>query len=133
MLVGVDLKKDRHVLHAAYNDSQGVTAEFNLNVLRRINAELAADFDLTAFEHRAHYDADVGRIEMHLVSRRAQQVRIAGRVFRFAAGETIHTENSYKYSLEAFRDLSRRAGFEPQHAWTDPQQLFSIHYLVVPE
>ena len=132
MLVGVDLKKDPRILDAAYSDAQGVTAEFNMNVLRRINGELGGDFDLAAFEHRAHYDARLGRVEMHLVSVREQQVRISDRVFHFSAGETIHTENSYKYSVDEFQDLAREAGFEPQHAWTDPQRLFSIHYLVVP-
>jgi dimethylhistidine N-methyltransferase len=131
MLVGVDLKKDRRILEAAYNDAQGVTAAFNLNVLRRINTELAGDFDLAAFEHRAHYDEERGRVEMHLVSARQQQVRVSGHAFGFNASETIHTENSCKYSIPEFRDLARRAGFEPQHVWTDPQHLFSIHYLVV--
>jgi dimethylhistidine N-methyltransferase len=132
MLVGVDLKKDAGVLHAAYNDAQGVTAAFNLNVLRRINRELDADFDLEEFEHRAHYDEQAGRIEMHLVSKRDQQVHVAGRAFAFVAGESIHTENSYKYGVEEFQALARRAGFEPEHVWIDPQGLFSIHYLTVP-
>ena len=133
MLVGVDLEKDRRILDAAYNDAQGVTAQFNLNVLRRINAELGGDFDLEAFEHRAYYDSRQSRIEMHLVSVREQDVHIAGDTFHFRAGETIHTENSCKYSVAAFQDLARRAGFEPRHVWTDSQQLFSIHYLVVPD
>ncbi len=132
MLVGVDLKKDAGVLHAAYNDAQGVTAAFNVNVLRRINRELDADFDLESFEHRAHYDESVGRIEMHLVSRRDQQVRVATHTFRFEAGESIHTENSYKYSVLEFQALARRAGFEAGHVWIDAQGLFSIHHLVVP-
>jgi dimethylhistidine N-methyltransferase len=133
MLVGVDLEKDRRILDAAYNDAHGVTAQFNLNVLRRINAELGGDFNLDAFEHRAFYDSQQTRVEMHLVSLREQQVHIAGHAFRFSAGETIHTENSCKYSVAAFQDLARRAGFEPSHVWTDPQHLFSIHYLIVPE
>jgi uncharacterized SAM-dependent methyltransferase len=128
----VDLKKDRNVLHAAYNDAQGVTSAFNLNLLTRINRELDADFDLKAFEHRAHYDEDRGRIEMHLVARRDQTVRIDGRSFRFAAGESIHTENSYKYSVEEFQALALRAGFEAREVWMDAQRLFSIHYLTVP-
>jgi dimethylhistidine N-methyltransferase len=132
MLVGVDLKKDPAMLHAAYNDAQGVTAAFNLNLLHRINRELAADFDVSAFEHRAHYAADAGRIEMHLVSRRDQRVTVAGRTFTFAAGETIHTENSYKYSVEEFQSLARQAGFEAVRCWVDPRHLFSIHYLAVP-
>ena len=133
MLVGVDLKKDPAILHAAYNDARGVTAAFNLNVLHRINRELGADFDVASFEHRAHYAAEAGRIEMHLVSLRAQHVALAGRSFAFAAGETIHTENSYKYSVEEFQSLARQAGFEAAHCWVDPQHLFSIHHLVVPD
>lgn len=132
MLVGVDLKKERSVLHAAYNDAQGVTAAFNLNVLHRINRELGADFDIGSFEHRAHYDEKAGRVEMHLVSRRDQQVRIDGRTLPFSAGESIHTENSYKYSVEEFQKLAHQAGFEASHCWLDPQRLFSIHYLTVP-
>lgn len=131
MLVGVDLKKAPAILHAAYNDARGVTAAFNLNVLHRINRELGADFDVAAFEHRAHYAAQAGRIEMHLVSRRAQRVTVAGRSFAFAAGETIHTENSYKYSVGEFQSLARQAGFHAAHCWVDPQGLFSIHYLAV--
>jgi dimethylhistidine N-methyltransferase len=132
MLVGVDLKKAPALLNAAYNDAQGVTAAFNLNVLHRINAELQGDFDLAAFEHRAHYDAAAGRIEMHLVSAHDQVATVAGRRFTFAAGETIHTENSYKYSVEEFQALAREAGFSPAHSWIDDSRLFSIHYLTVP-
>jgi dimethylhistidine N-methyltransferase len=132
MLVGVDLKKDHGVLHAAYNDAQGVTAAFNLNVLERINRELGGDFDVARFTHRAHYDEVLGRIEMHLVSATAQRVRVRDHEFWFAAGETIHTENSYKYSVEEFQALAARAGFTPSHCWVDPQRLFSIHYLTVP-
>ncbi|OGA39967.1 MAG: dimethylhistidine N-methyltransferase [Betaproteobacteria bacterium RIFCSPLOWO2_12_FULL_62_13] len=132
MLVGVDLKKDHGVLHAAYNDTQGVTAAFNLNLLARINRELGADFDLAAFSHRAFYDSAAGRIEMHLVSLAGQWVKLGGYVFPFRAGETIHTENSYKYSVAEFQDLARSAGFEPEECWTDPQRLFAVHYLAVP-
>lgn len=129
MLVGVDLRKDPAILHAAYNDSQGVTAAFNLNLLVRANRELMGDFDLAAFRHRAYYDAEIGRIEMHLVSSHAQTVRVAGRSFAFAAGETIHTENSYKYTIDGFQSLARRAGFEPARVWTDDRRLFSLHFL----
>jgi dimethylhistidine N-methyltransferase len=132
MLVGVDLKKDPERLRAAYDDAQGVTAAFNLNLLARINRELDADFDLAAFRHHARYDAALGRIEMHLVSVRAQSVRVGGRVFAFREGETIHTENSYKYGVEQFQRLAREAGFEPRRCWTDPERLFSIHYLAAP-
>ncbi len=129
MLVGVDLKKPLEQLDAAYNDSRGVTAEFNLNLLARINRELNGDFRLENFRHRAFYNATEGRIEMHLESLVAQQVTIHGRRFDFTAGETIHTENSYKYSLGEFQQLARQAGFEALRAWTDAQQLFSVHYL----
>jgi len=132
MLVGVDIKKDPARLHAAYNDAQGVTAEFNLNVLRRINEELGGDFDLRSFEHRAFYNAPESRIEMHLVSTRRQTVAVDGRRFAFEAGESIHTENSYKYSVEEFQTLAMKAGFHPQHCWVDPERLFSVHYLTVP-
>ncbi len=129
MLIGVDLKKDIDRLNAAYNDSEGVTAAFNLNLLARINRELDGDFDIDGFEHRAHYDARQGRIEMHLISGRAQTVAIGDHRFDFAPGETIHTENSYKYSIEEFRDVAERAGFTTLKTWTDPEDLFSIHYL----
>lgn len=132
MLVGVDLKKDQALLHAAYNDAQGVTAEFNLNLLARINRELGANFDLSAFRHHAFYNAAAGRIEMHLVSLAAQRVTLGGHAFDFGPGETIHTENSYKYSIEEFQELARSAGFEPAACWTDPQRLFAVHYLTVP-
>jgi dimethylhistidine N-methyltransferase len=132
LLVGVDLKKAAARLNAAYNDARGVTAEFNLNLLRRINRELGADFDLAAFRHQAFYNEPLGRIEMHLLSLRDQQVTVGGRAFRFSAGETIHTENSCKYSVAEFQALARGAGFEPVECWTDPEQLFGVHYLVVP-
>ena len=129
MLVGVDLRKPQARLDAAYNDSRGVTAEFNLNLLARINRELKGDFRLENFRHCAFYNEGEGRIEMHLESLIAQQVAIQGRRFDFSAGETIHTENSYKYSVNEFQQLARQAGFEPSRAWTDAQQLFSVHYL----
>ena len=129
MLVGVDLKKDPTVLHAAYNDSRGVTAAFNLNVLARINRELGANFNLKRWRHYAFYNPAEGRIEMHLVSMAAQEVRLGRHRFGFAAGETIHTENSYKYSLDGFRDLAARAGFRAAQAWTDRRGLFALHGL----
>jgi len=131
MLVGVDLKKDPALLNAAYNDAQGVTAAFNLNLLDRMNRELAADFDVASYRHHAYYDESAGRIEMHLVSTRAQHVMIAGRRFDFAAGETIRTEYSYKYSVVEFQALARNAGFATPHCWVDPQKRFAIHYLTV--
>lgn len=133
LLIGVDLKKDTARLDAAYNDARGVTAAFNLNLLARINRELGADFDLSAFRHRAFYDEAAGRIEMHLESVKAQAVTIDGRVIRFREGETIHTENSCKYSVREFQELARAAGLAPVECWTDAEQLFSVHYLAVPE
>ena len=130
MLVGVDLRKDANALHAAYNDSRRVTAAFNLNLLARINRELDGDFDLASFSHHAFYNADRRRIEMHLASKKRQKVRVAGRVFEFRAGETIHTENSYKYTLDSFAALARGSGWEPISAWTDAGANFSIHALV---
>lgn len=130
MLVGVDLKKDPQRLHAAYNDAQGVTAAFNLNLLTRINRELEGNFDLAAFEHHAFYDEAKGRIEMHLRSQRRQTASVAGRTFAFEAGETIHTENSCKYSVAEFQQLAREAGFTPANCWCDEGNLFSIHYLL---
>jgi dimethylhistidine N-methyltransferase len=133
VLIGVDLKKDTARLDAAYNDARGVTAGFNLNLLARINRELGADFDLSAFRHRAFYDEAAGRIEMHLESVKAQAVTISGRVIRFREGETIHTENSYKYSVREFQELARAAGLAPVECWTDAEKLFSVHYLAAPE
>lgn len=129
MVVGVDLVKNEAVLHAAYNDAAGVTARFNLNLLARINRELGGDFDLGSFEHRAFFDRGHSRIEMHLVSRAAQRVSVDGCSFDFAEGETIHTENSYKYTVETFHALAREAGWRPIRVWTDNDGWFSIHVL----
>jgi dimethylhistidine N-methyltransferase len=129
LLIGVDLKKPTSILHAAYNDAAGVTAAFNLNLLRRINRELGGDFTLDRFAHDARYNAADGRIEMYLVSREAQRVTIDGRDFDFAAGEKIHTENSYKYAIDEFHALAARAGWSPAAWWTDPADLFSVHLL----
>ncbi len=132
-LVGVDLRKDPRILVPAYDDAQGVTAAFNLNVLRRLNREAGADFDLRAFLHRAVWNDAESRIEMHLVSARRQAVHVAGHRIDFARGETIHTENSYKYSLASFRDLARAAAWRPVRVWTDPAELFSLHLLTAEE
>lgn len=129
LLIGVDLVKSPAVLHAAYNDAAGVTAAFNLNLLARANRELGADFDLGAWEHAAFYHPGLQRVEMHLVSRRAQRVRVAGRAFDFDEGESIHTENSYKYTVDGFQALARRAGWAPQAVWTDGQRRFALHWL----
>jgi dimethylhistidine N-methyltransferase len=130
MLVGVDLKKDANVLHAAYNDAQGVTAAFNLNLLARINRELGGNFRLERFAHYAFYNPMAGRIEMHLVAREAQTVTIGEYRFSFGRGESIHTENSYKYTVDEFRQLAARAGFRAVKLWTDAKALFSIHGLM---
>ncbi|CAN7338329.1 L-histidine N(alpha)-methyltransferase [Variovorax sp. LjRoot290] len=132
LLLGVDLVKDPALLHAAYNDAQGVTAAFNLNLLRRANAELDTDFDLDGFTHAAFYNAPLRRIEMHLVSRRAQTVTLDGQRFAFDEGETIHTENSHKFTAEGLRALAVKAGFRPAAVWTDPERLFSVHWLQSP-
>ena len=130
MIIGVDLEKDERVLYDAYNDAAGVTARFNLNVLARINAELGGNFDLSAFTHRAIYNRERHRIEMHLISRKAQTARILGRSFAFRAGESIHTESSYKYSLDRFTALARGSGWTPTASWTDADGMFSVHALV---
>ena len=130
MLIGVDLKKDANLLHAAYNDAQGVTAQFNLNLLRRINRELGADFELRRFRHYAFYNAAAGRIEMHLASLARQSVRIGRHRFAFEPGETIHTENSCKYSVAEFRALAAGAGFRCAKVWRDARQRFALFGLV---
>ena len=130
LLIGVDLIKDQRLLEAAYNDADGVTAAFNLNLLVRINRELDGNFDRDAFRHVAVFNPDQSRIEMHLISRRDQEVHVADQIFAFREGESIHTESSYKFSIDRFHTLARRAGFEPEQVWTDPKLLFSVHCLV---
>jgi dimethylhistidine N-methyltransferase len=131
LLIGVDLKKDVNILRAAYNDAAGVTAEFNLNIMRHINRELGADFDLDGFTHDARWQNDEGRIEMHLVSKGKQTVTVDGQAFEFADGESIHTEDSHKYTVEGFHALAAEAGWRAFRHWTDADELFSIHYLRV--
>jgi dimethylhistidine N-methyltransferase len=128
--VGVDLVKDADILNAAYNDKAGVTEAFNLNLLARMNRELAADFRLERFEHHAFYNRERKRIEMHLASLARQKVRVAGQVVDFRNGDTIHTENSYKYTPESFCALARGAAWSPLEMWTDAGGLFSLHALV---
>jgi len=130
LIVGVDLEKDERVLHDAYNDAAGVTGKFNLNVLARINRDLGGNFDLSGFRHSAIYNHARHRIEMHLISRKAQTVRILGHKATFRSGETIHTESSYKYSIERFAALARSSGWAPRATWTDPDGMFSVHALV---
>jgi dimethylhistidine N-methyltransferase len=126
LIVGADLIKPADVLNAAYNDAQGVTAKFNLNLLTRINRELGGNFKLAGFEHHAVYNRERHRIEMHLASLKRQKVKVAGATIDFRAGETIHTENSYKYSVESLSALARGAGWRALEAWTDAQNYFSI-------
>ncbi|HLI98892.1 MAG TPA: L-histidine N(alpha)-methyltransferase [Bradyrhizobium sp.] len=132
IVIGVDLEKDERVLHDAYNDCAGVTARFNLNVLHRINRELDGDFDVGAFDHRAIYNRDRHRIEMHLVSKKMLTAQVLGRTFSFEPGESIHTENSYKYSIDRFMTLARNTGWIPLQSWTDKGGLFSVHALAAP-
>lgn len=131
MIVGVDLVKDKATLNAAYNDAEGVTAAFNLNLLTRINRELGADFDVDQFKHRAFYEPKRQRIEMHLVSRKRQRVAMDGKIFEFKRGETIHTENSYKYTPEGFAALARQAGWLERSLWTDSCGNFSVRALTL--
>ncbi|CAN7633310.1 L-histidine N(alpha)-methyltransferase [Pseudorhodoferax sp. LjRoot39] len=132
LLLGADLVKDPAVLHAAYNDGAGVTAAFNLNLLARANRELGTDFDLDGFAHGAFYNSPQRRIEMHLVSRRRQRVQLDGQAYLFEQGETLHTENSHKFSVDSLRALAAEAGFLPGPVWTDPNGLFSLHWLAAP-
>ncbi len=128
LLIGVDLKKDKDTLEAAYNDNLGVTAKFNKNILHRMKDELHAEFDPALFEHRSIYNEAEGRIEMHLVSRSRQTIRLNGQEFRFSEGETIHTENSHKYDLTEFKYIALLAGFHRFVTWTDDDDLFSVQY-----
>ena len=130
LLIGVDLKKDPAVLHRAYNDAQGITSAFNLNLLERINRELGCDFQPEFFEHYAFYNPREGRVEMHLISRKNQTVHLDDVVISFAKGESIWTESSYKYSLDDFKKMASDAGLKVEKVWTDEQQWFSIQYLV---
>jgi dimethylhistidine N-methyltransferase len=132
LILGADLVKDPAVLHAAYNDAEGVTAAFNLNLLARANRELGANFVLPQFAHYAFYNPPEQRIEMHLVSRERQAVSVCGERFTLAEGESLHTENSYKFTIAGLRELATRAGFRPGPVWTDPERLFSVHWLHAP-
>ena len=128
LLIGVDLKKDSGILNAAYNDASGVTAQFNKNLLTRVNRELGADFQLDHFQHNAFYNEDKGRVEMHLISDRPQTVNVDDSTFKFTEGETIHTENSYKYTIAEFEALALQAGYKLIKIWTDPDSLFSLQF-----
>jgi dimethylhistidine N-methyltransferase len=131
LILGVDLVKDAAILNAAYNDAAGVTAKFNLNLLVRINRELDGDFNLENFSHQAFYNSERRRVEMHLASRKRQTVHVCGRPIEFRAGETIHTESSYKYTVESFGALARGAGWTPLAAWSDPEGNFSVQALAL--
>ena len=130
-LIGVDLKKSKQILDAAYDDGQGVTAAFNLNLLKRMRTELGAELDEHGFEHVAFYNREQGRVEMHLEAKGEQTISLEGQDFTFSDGERIHTESSYKYAPEEFAEMAQRAGFEPKALWTDPDGLFSLHLLEV--
>jgi len=132
LVLGADLVKDPQVLHAAYNDAEGVTAAFNLNLLARANREVGANFHLRQFAHYAFYNAPLQRIEMHLLSRIPQAIALGGEHFVLEEGETLHTENSYKFTIAGVRALAQRAGFRPGPVWTDPEGLFSVHWLHAP-
>jgi dimethylhistidine N-methyltransferase len=131
LIIGVDLQKSTDVLEAAYNDSAGVTAQFNLNLLARANRELGADFILACWHHRAIYNMREHRIEMHLIAERDQVVRLGGRTFAFAAGETIITEFSYKHTIDGFTAMAVSAGFKLSRYWTDPRQMFAVFHFTV--
>lgn len=132
LVIGIDRRKNPRLLEAAYDDAAGVTAAFNLNLLHRLNRELGGDVPVDAFEHRAVWNDAVGRIEMHLVALRDLNFTVAGHRFAMAAGETIHTENSHKYTIEEARLLARASGWEPTAAWTDDRDLFSLHVWTAP-
>jgi len=129
LLLGVDLKKDPHVLHRAYNDRSGITASFNCNILTRINRDLGANFNTEQFKHYAYFNPSHGRVEMHIISLAEQTVRINGSTIKFAKGESIHTESSYKYTVQEFAELAGKAGFTVERVWTDEDELFSVQLL----
>lgn len=131
LLIGMDLVKDRDLLLPAYDDSQGITAQFNLNLLLRMNHELGADFDLDKFRHKVIFNKKHSRVEMHIESTEAQSVKIEqfDRVFVFKNGETIHTENSHKFTKVQIKEMAARCGFELQHAWYDDQDWFSLNLM----
>jgi dimethylhistidine N-methyltransferase len=133
LLIGIDLKKDIRTIEAAYNDSLGVTAEFNLNLLHRINRELGADIDVDQFFHQARYNAEMGRVEMQLISRRAQTVTLGGATIEFEAGETICTEYSHKYTIDEFAAVASAAGLTLRREWTTKKREFAVLHLAVLE
>jgi L-histidine N-alpha-methyltransferase len=128
MLIGVDLQKDPDIIERAYNDSAGVTAEFNLNMLRHLNREFGSDFNLDSWEHEAQYNESEGRIEIRLINETRQTVNIGGNTVVVESGEGILTEYSHKYTLEGFAEMAQGAGFKVERVWTDPNNLFSVQY-----
>ncbi len=131
LIIGVDRVKASHILEGAYNDRSGITAQFNLNLLERINRELEGNFDLKRFSHKAFFNTELNRIEMHLISDIPQYVQVAGKTFFFDQGETLHTESSYKYTIESFIQLAAQAGFSCKQIWSDEKQWFSVYFLQV--
>lgn len=129
LLIGVDLEKDKHILDAAYNDADGYTEAFNLNILNNVNSHLGTEIDSSLFTHYARYNQEMSRIEMHLVSTASQQLSVADIQLEFFDGESIHTENSYKFTVDSFQKLAQAAGFTAAKVWTDDEELFSVHYL----
>jgi len=130
LLIGVDLQKDPDIIRRAYNDSAGVTAEFNLNMLRHLNREFDADFDLDAFEHSAEYNEEKGRVEVRLISEQDQKITVGDKSFSIDKDEAILTEYSHKYTLEGFAVMAEAAGFRVARVWMDAEQLFSVQYLL---
>ncbi|NVJ67497.1 MAG: L-histidine N(alpha)-methyltransferase [Gammaproteobacteria bacterium] len=128
LLIGMDLQKDPQIIEAAYNDSKGVTAEFNLNMMNNVNRHLGSKLDLTMFSHKAFYNQALNRIEMHLISKQSQSYKILGKAIQFDKGEAIHTENSYKFSLESIDELAKATGFNRVKTWVDSEQLFSLNF-----
>lgn len=131
LLIGVDLKKDPKILEKAYNDNQGVTAAFNMNILTRLNRELDANFDTDAFRHEAVYNQAFGRVEMHLISLQEQDIKVGDDIIHLRKGESIHTENSYKYDISRFNKMAENAGFTLQNVWTDENNYFGVLYLTL--
>ena len=129
MLIGIDTKKSEAVLNLAYNDANGATAAFNLNLLKRIQNELDSELNTDGFGHHAFYNKEQGRIEMHLRSHKQQKVHINGDTFHFESGESIHTENSYKYTPDEFKALAWEAGWQSEKLWQDVDRYFSVHFL----
>ena len=131
LVIGVDMRKSPAILNAAYDDAQGVTARFSLNVLARANRELDADFDLAGFRHEARYDEDAGRVAIHLVATKDQTVTVGDARYAFKLGDRIHIEDSWKYTVSDFQSLAAEAGYRSLDHWVDEDRLFSVHMMEV--